>query len=322
MAKKETTASKATPKKKAPAKKAAPKKAAPKKTPSKKLASNKPAAQEQKSPFAKKTIAERTVAWKTGIYFNALRWICIIPLLLLIVFFQFFMVGYSFTVLVLGCIIGIILVYNCLHLLQKKYPKDARILQRMFTAILCIGLLVCGVTEALIIHASFGEPKESCDYVVVLGAKVRPEGPSVSLMDRIRAAEDYMTEHPDVIAVVSGGQGPDEPMSEAQCMYEQLVKLGVDPARIWMEDKATSTWENLNFSLNLIEEKTGTRPQKIGLLSSEYHLYRAGLFAEACGVDSVGIPARTSRISQRINHFMREVAGVWHYILMGGQYDV
>ena len=322
MAKKETTASKATPKKKAPAKKAAPKKAAPKKTPSKKLASNKPAAQEQKSPFAKKTIAERTVAWKTGIYFNALRWICIIPLLLLIVFFQFFMVGYSFTVLVLGCIIGIILVYNCLHLLQKKYPKDARILRRMFTAILCIGLLVCGVTEALIIHASFGEPKESCDYVVVLGAKVRPEGPSVSLMDRIRAAEDYMTEHPDVIAVVSGGQGPDEPMSEAQCMYEQLVKLGVDPARIWMEDKATSTWENLNFSLNLIEEKTGTRPQKIGLLSSEYHLYRAGLFAEACGVDSVGIPARTSRISQRINHFMREVAGVWHYILMGGQYDV
>ena len=321
MAKKETTASKATPKKKAPAKKASPKKTAPKKTTSKKPASNKPAAQEKKSPFAKKTIAERTVAWKTGIYFNALRWLCIIPLLLLIVFFRFFMVGYSFTVLVLCCIIGIILVYNCLHLLQKKYPKDARILRRMFTAILCIGLLVCGVTEALIIHASFGEPKESCDYVVVLGAKVRPEGPSVSLMDRIRAAEDYMTEHPDVIAVVSGGQGPDEPMSEAQCMYDQLVKLGIDPARIWMEDKATSTWENLNFSLNLIEEKTGTRPQKIGLLSSEYHLYRAGLFADACGVDSVGIPARTSRISQRINHFMREVAGVWHYILMGGQYD-
>ena len=88
-----------------------------------------------------------------------------------------------------------------------------------------------------------------------------------------------------------------------------------------MEDKATSTWENLHFSLDLIEAKTGTRPEKIGLLSSEYHMFRAGLFADACGVESVGIPARTSRFSQRVNHFMREVAGVWHYLLLGGQYD-
>ena len=157
--------------------------------------------------------------------------------------------------------------------------------------------------------------------MVVLGAKVRAEGPSVSLMDRIRAAKTYLDSHPDVIAVVSGGQGTDEPMTEARCMYEELVELGVDPQRIWIEDQATSTWENLNFSLNLIEEKTGTRPGKIGILSSEYHLFRASLFADACGVESVGIPAATSRLPQKINHFMREVAGVWHYLLLGGQYD-
>ena len=140
-------------------------------------------------------------------------------------------------------------------------------------------------------------------------------------MDRIYAAKSYMDSHPDAIAVVSGGRGADEPMTEAQCMYEELVKLGVDPKRIWIEDQATSTWENLNFSLNLIEEKTGTRPEKIGILSSEYHLFRASLFADACGVESVGIPAATSRLPQKINHFMREVAGVWHYLLLGGQYD-
>ena len=175
--------------------------------------------------------------------------------------------------------------------------------------------------EALIIEASFGNPKEHCDYMVVLGAKVRAEGPSVSLMDRIRATQAYMDSHPDAIAVVSGGKGDDEPITEAQCMYEELVKLGVDPQRIWIEDQATSTWENLNFSLNLIEEKTGTRPEKIGILSSEYHLFRASLFADACGVESVGIPAATSRLPQKINHFMREVAGVWHYLLLGGQYN-
>ena len=104
-------------------------------------------------------------------------------------------------------------------------------------------------------------------------------------------------------------------------MYDELVNLGIDPQRVWVEDKATSTWENLTFSLNLIEEKTGQRPEKLGVLSSEYHLFRASLFAKACNVDFIGIPARTSRPSQMINHFMREVAGVWHYILLGGQYD-
>ncbi len=104
-------------------------------------------------------------------------------------------------------------------------------------------------------------------------------------------------------------------------MYDELVKLGIDPDRIWIEDQATSTWENLNFSMSLIEERTGTRPEKIGIVSSEYHLFRASLFADACGVESVLIPARTSVFTQRINHFMREVAGVWHYLILGGQYE-
>ena len=121
--------------------------------------------------------------------------------------------------------------------------------------------------------------------------------------------------------VVSGGQGPDEPMTEAQAMCDALIALGIPPERIWLEENATSTWENITFSLDLIEEKTGLRPEKIGVLSSEYHLFRASLLAEKCNVDFVGIPARTSRFSQKVNHFMREVAGVWHYILLGGQYE-
>lgn len=156
--------------------------------------------------------------------------------------------------------------------------------------------------------------------MVVMGAKVRVTGPSASLWDRIYGACDYLAAHPDVIAIVSGGQGDDEPTAEAYAMYEELVKLGIDPERIWIEDRATSTWENLHFSLDLIEEKTGKRPEKIGVLSSEYHLYRASLFTKACGVEFVGVPAQTSRVTQKINHFMREVAGVWHYWLLGGQY--
>lgn len=253
--------------------------------------------------------------------FGILRWLVLVPLMMFFILFAFLIQGYSFSALVCACLMGIILFYNFAAILVKKYPKPVKAVRRVFTVILCIGLLVCGVTECLIIRASFGDPEETCEYIVVLGSKVRTDGPSSSLQNRIDAAYKYLTAHPDAIAVVSGGQGPDEPMAEALCMYQELVAMGIAPERLWMEDKATTTWENLNFSLNLIEEKTGTRPQKIGLLSSEYHLFRAKLFAGACGVEAAGIPAHTTRFSQMINHFMREVAGVWHYILLGGQYS-
>ena len=314
--KKQTSKPKTTAKKSASPtakKKTAPKKSAPKK--------QLPKEPEPKPLFRKRTIAEKTVAFKTTNWGSIFCWVGIVICLILAVFFKFFMLGYSFTVAVLLGVSAILLFYALIPLFAKTYPLTARRLRRMVSTILCIGLIVVGATEFFILRSSLGQPKETCDYVVVLGAKVRESGPSVSLWDRIYGARDYLETHPDVIAVLSGGQGPDEPMTEAQAMYEKLVELGIDRDRLWMEDKATSTWENLNFSLDLIEEKTGTRPEKIGIVSSEYHLFRASLFADACNVQSVGIPAKTSIISQRINHFMREVAGVWHYLILGGQYE-
>lgn len=234
---------------------------------------------------------------------------------------KFHMLGYSFSALVCLVLICILLFYTFMPLAGLKWPVFAKIATKVFTTCLILGVLVVAVTEAVVIYYSFGSPEQQVDYVVVLGAKIRPTGPSASLWDRIYAAYDYLEAHPDTIAVVSGGKGLDEPEAEADAMFNELVMMGIDPARIWSEDRATSTWENLHFSLDLIERNTGSRPTKLGVLSSEYHLFRASLFTRACGVEFVGIPARTSRISQAINHFMREVAGVWHYIILGGQYD-
>lgn len=258
---------------------------------------------------------------KENTLFRPLPWLICAGLAVAAFILRFVLWGYSFSALVCCCLIGIIAFYEITRMLRGKYPKPVKILRRIFTVCLVIGLLVVGSTEAVIIHASFGSPEQPVDYVVVLGAKVRTTGPSASLWDRIYGAYNYLETHPDAIAIVSGGQGEDEPITEAQSMYDELVALGIDPERIWMEDEATSTWENLNFTLDLIEEKTGQRPQKLGVVSSEYHLFRASLFAKKCGVEFVGIPARTSRPGQMINHFMREVAGVWHYLLLGGQYD-
>ena len=228
--------------------------------------------------------------------------------------------GHSFLGLVSFAIAGIIACYYLIALLKSGHFMGAKILNTIFTSLLCIGLLIFAATEAVILRASTGNPKTQVPYIVVLGAKVNGSSPSLSLSDRINAAYDYMTAHPEVVAILSGGQGPDEGISEALCMYHALTGKGIDHQRLWLEENSTSTWENLKFSLDLIEKKTGNRPETIGLLSSEYHLYRAGLFARDCGVEAIGIPAETSWISIRINYFLREVAGVWHYLILGGQY--
>ena len=164
-------------------------------------------------------------------------------------------------------------------------------------------------------HTAGAEPVAA---MVVFGAGVNGNVPSLSLRNRIDGAYNYLAANPDAICIVSGGQGTGENISEAECMFRELTKMGIGAERIWQEDQSTSTRENLKFSLDLIQQRTGIRPTEIGLLSSEYHLYRAGLFAQEQGVTAYGIPAETSWVSLRINYYLREIVAVWYYTLFGG----
>lgn len=226
--------------------------------------------------------------------------------------------NYSFFGLIFMALAAVAAVYILLWLLRVDHRMAAKVLTTVFTAFLALGLTVVTVTGVLVGLAARGDPDEECEYVIVLGAKVDGTEPSVTLHERIRAAFEYLTAHPDAIAVVSGGQGKDEGIAEAACMYRELVELGIDPERIWMEDKSTSTRENLNFSLALIGEKAGSRPERICLVSSAYHLFRGSLFAGKCGVEAVTVPAKTGNPVHFLNAFLREIAGVWHYLILGG----
>ena len=99
-------------------------------------------------------------------------------------------------------------------------------------------------------------------------------------------------------------------------MKRELVKLGVDPLRIWKEEKASSTVENLEFTLALIEEKTGSRPDVLGILSTESHLLRAEMFAKRQGIRGVLLPAKTCRTSDFLVHLCREIIMVWYYSII------
>ena len=227
----------------------------------------------------------------------------------------FFLVpSYQFSGLILLGLTAALICFLLLIRLSRKYKRPARILQMILSLILIFGLTVAVLVGKDIIKDSHGD-EGSPKYIVVLGAGVNGTRPSLSLQERIQAAYEYLTAHPDSIAVVSGAQGKREDITEAQCMYRELVARGIDPDRIIKEEKATNTKENLACSMKLIEEIEGKQPAEIGLVSSDYHLYRAKLFAREQSIHAVGIPARTARLSLRINYFLREIAAVCYYSL-------
>ena len=203
----------------------------------------------------------------------------------------------------------------CFRLLRLWKSPTAKILYRLLVLCLCLGILAAMATGCFVYEACLGDADQDCTYIIVLGCGVNGTVPSLSLRERINAAYDYLSTHPDTICVVSGGQGRGEDITEAACMFRELTNMGIAPERIWLEDRSTSTAENLRFSMAVIQEKTGTIPTEAGIVSSEYHLYRAELMANDLGLSVIGIPATTTWLTLRVNYFLREIAGVWYYAI-------
>ena len=213
---------------------------------------------------------------------------------------------------------ALIPVYHGLGILRVRRPRFGRRLTMIVTTCLSVLLIAMSMTLCFIAGSARGTKDPDADYLVVLGAGVNGTVPSRSLKERLDAAYTYLTDHPNAVAIVSGGQGPGEEITEGKCMYDYLTAAGIVPERVWMEDRASSTLENLRFSLDLIEEKTGLRPKEIAIVSSEYHLHRAEMFAGWLGLDAQLVPAKTAVFPLRWNYYIREIFALWYYTIIGG----
>lgn len=159
-------------------------------------------------------------------------------------------------------------------------------------------------TEAKIISAMNASPAPGLDYVITLGAAVRGDRPTSPLLLRIQAAADYLNQNPDTLVIASGGQGAGEDISEAECIKNELILLGIDESRIILEDRSTDTQENIKNSFALIPEGA-----KVGIVSNSYHIYRALRTAELQGYDACAVPAR-SLLPLGIHYTVREFFAV------------
>ena len=180
-------------------------------------------------------------------------------------------------------------------------------------------LLLLVFTEYLIISAMKQKEVRNLDYIVVLGAQVNGKIPSKSLQYRIDRAEKYLRENENTKAVLSGGKGEDEGISEAQCMAEELVRKGVASKRLLLEAKSRNTEQNIAFTIPIIQQdsKKNLKELKIGIVTNGFHIYRSSRIAQKkmqCKV--YGIAAKNSRFLQ-VNYLLREFLGVIKDRLVG-----
>lgn len=244
------------------------------------------------------------------------KWCACLTILGAVIFL--FCPGYDFTGLFFLGLAALIPLYHWIRLLSVHHPSLGKGMHMVLTLFLVVFFSAIAITSCIIVRSSRGTENPESEYLVVLGAGVNGTTPSRSLRERLDASYDYLTSHPDAVAIVSGGQGNGEDITEAQCMYDYLSGRGIAPDRIWMEPEATSTLENLRFSLSIIEERTGMRPDNVAIVSSEYHLHRASIFAGWLGVEPELVPAKTGILPLRWNYYLREVFAVWYYSLFGG----
>lgn len=197
--------------------------------------------------------------------------------------------SFGFLVCVLGCVLLL-----CGWLLALRWfcarenPKIKRIAKvvKILTFTTIFAFLVSFVwVEGLILTHDGGTENPTAPTLVVLGAGLDGDRPSLTLIARLQTALDYLEEHPSAVAVVTGGQGRYETVTEASAMAKWLTQKGVDPARIYQEDLSTDTRENLRNARALMEREGLSQP--IAVVSSSFHLYRASVLARQAGFADV-----------------------------------
>ena len=181
--------------------------------------------------------------------------------------------------------IGVVLIAAGALCRSTRIPRWLHIAWR---AALCLGVAAVVALEGLVISGMHAAAPPGMDYLIVLGARVDPDGPSPALNRRLNCVMSILDDHPDARIIASGGQGLDEPMSEAQCIREELVRRGVDGDRILLEDRSASTAQNLAYSMALMDDPAA----RVGVITNNYHVYRATRIARRVGLKNVhGIAA-------------------------------
>jgi len=177
-------------------------------------------------------------------------------------------------------------------------------MKRVVAVVLLLLLLQFAVVEGLIILNGRSDTEVRTDFLIIPGAGVNGRTISPALQSRLDAGLRYLQKYPDVKVVVSGGQGTDGDITEADAMREFLTANGIAGDRILSEPNAASTMENFKFSKALIEQETGKPAPAITFVTNGFHVLRAKMLARRNGLNANAIACDTWR--ELPQYYLRE----------------
>ncbi|MGN1317546.1 MAG: YdcF family protein [Lachnospirales bacterium] len=151
------------------------------------------------------------------------------------------------------------------------------------------------------------------DALIVLGCGLHGSNLSKNLKDRLDTAIDYYNNNPSALIIVSGGQGPQEDITEAEAMKDYLLKNNIPENNIIMEDKSTSTNENFKFSKKILDEKLDY-DYTVSYITNDFHIYRAGKLAKLNNLNAKGYGAPTEFYSIFPNYLRESLAVIQLWI--------
>lgn len=178
-------------------------------------------------------------------------------------------------------------------------------------------LVLYAVVISVIMLSATGSAEEGGPTLIVLGCRVYGEQPSLMLSRRLDAALKYLNDNPDAIAVLAGGQGEGEFISEAEAMSRRLTANGISEDRLFLEDRSTSTDENIAFSKAVIEERGLS--QNIIIVTDGFHQYRAQFHAKNAGLTVEGAVRANTPLYALPYYWLREIAAVTSQVVFGAR---
>ncbi len=193
-------------------------------------------------------------------------------------------------------------------LVHLKQDRAARVCLAALAVLVLAGAVLAAAAAYSIIRARSEDIPDNTP-AVLLGCSVMGTRPSRILQERIDAAYAYLRDHPGAVCVLSGGQGKDEDISEAECMYRELVKAGIDGGRLYKEPESVNTQENLANSKKILD-RLGLSGA-VTIISSDFHLYRGRYWGNALGFQTYGFAQQTDW-RYLPTFFLREVIAVVH----------
>ena len=180
-----------------------------------------------------------------------------------------------------------------------------------------IGVLVWLISLVVLIGFCVAKARpetgENVPYIVVLGAGLNGEEPSLILQRRLDVAAELSRREPQAKLILCGGQGPKYTISEAEAMRRYLTEKGVDPERLLLEDVSRDTAENLRNASELLRSLDGQQTHDAYLVTCEFHMMRSKMLAERSGIHAYAAPAKTR--PQEYHFYLREYCSMVIYLI-------